>query len=202
MAHPSRRTVLRTTAAAASLAAAPGSTLLWSRPAVADTPGPEQVHLGFGNEPSREMTVSWATAASVSRPRLRLGTAKGGFGRVLDAETRTYVDGLNKVETYTHRVRLHGLQPDTPYVYEVSHDGATPGAAPSAPPPSRAAPRSASPASATWAPAPPPSASPPSTARRPCGTSSSSRRCSTCSTATWRTPTTIRPCSRRRGTRS
>lgn len=126
MAHPSRRTVLRTTAAAASLAAAPGSTLLWSRPAVADTPGPEQVHLGFGNEPSREMTVSWATAASVSRPRLRLGTAKGGFGRVLDAETRTYVDGLNKVETYTHRVRLHGLQPDTPYVYEVSHDGATP----------------------------------------------------------------------------
>ncbi|MFI6844324.1 histidine phosphatase family protein [Kitasatospora sp. NPDC050467] len=38
------------------------------------------LHLSFGNDPSREMAVSWATAASVSRPRLRLGTAKGGHG--------------------------------------------------------------------------------------------------------------------------
>ncbi|MER0443597.1 metallophosphoesterase family protein [Streptomyces sp. Edi4] len=126
MTNPSRRTVLRSTAAAGALAGAPASALLWSRPAVAGTPGPEQVHLQYGNEPSREMTVSWASAGSVRRPRLRLGTAHGGFGHTHQAETRTYVDGLNKVETYTHHTRLHGLRPDTAYVYEIVHDGAAP----------------------------------------------------------------------------
>ncbi|MFE9551974.1 purple acid phosphatase family protein [Streptomyces sp. NPDC006703] len=126
MTHHSRRTVLRGTAAAGALAAVPASALLWSRPAVAGTPGPEQVHLQYGNEPSREMTVSWASGASVRRPRLRLGTPHGGFGRTVQAETRTYVDGLNQVETYTHHARLHGLRPDTPYVYEIVHDGAAP----------------------------------------------------------------------------
>ncbi|MFE2413531.1 purple acid phosphatase family protein [Kitasatospora sp. NPDC059408] len=126
MSHPSRRTVLRTGTAAGALAAIPASTLLWTQPAVAGTPGPEQVHLQWGDEPSTEMTVSWATAASVSRPRLRLGTPRGGGGRSVDAETRTYVDGLNKVETFTHHVRLRGLKPDTTYVYDVLHDGAQP----------------------------------------------------------------------------
>ncbi|MFD7340996.1 fibronectin type III domain-containing protein, partial [Streptomyces violascens] len=126
MIHPSRRTVLRSTAAAGALATVPASALLWSQPAVAGTPGPEQVHLQYGNEPSREMTVSWASAASVRRPRLRLGTAHGGIGHTFQAETRTYVDGLNKVETYTHHTRLHGLRPDTSYIYEIVHDGATP----------------------------------------------------------------------------
>ncbi|MFD7341858.1 twin-arginine translocation signal domain-containing protein, partial [Streptomyces violascens] len=49
--HPSRRTVLRSTAAAGALATVPASALLWSQPAVAGTPGPEQVHLQYGNEP-------------------------------------------------------------------------------------------------------------------------------------------------------
>jgi hypothetical protein len=124
MSHPSRRTVLRTATAAGALAAAPASTLLWSQPALAGTPGPEQIHLQWGNDPSHEMTVSWATAGTVRRPRVRLGTTGGGFGRTVQAETRTYVDGLNKVETYTHHARLHGLRPDTTYVYEVQHDGA------------------------------------------------------------------------------
>ncbi|MEU5385461.1 twin-arginine translocation signal domain-containing protein, partial [Kitasatospora cineracea] len=44
-AHPSRRTVLRTTTTAGLLAAVPGSAVLWSQPAVAGVPGPEQVHL-------------------------------------------------------------------------------------------------------------------------------------------------------------
>ncbi|MEU3497717.1 purple acid phosphatase family protein [Kitasatospora cineracea] len=125
-AHPSRRTVLRTTTTAGLLAAVPGSAVLWSQPAVAGVPGPEQVHLQWGEEPSTRMTVSWATAGSVRRPRLRLGTADGGFGRTEQARSRSYVDGLNKVETHTHHVRLDGLRPDTVYVYEVSHDGAAP----------------------------------------------------------------------------
>ncbi|MFF0410896.1 purple acid phosphatase family protein [Kitasatospora sp. NPDC004745] len=125
-ARPSRRTVLRTGTAAGALAALPASTLLWTRPAIAGTPGPEQIHLQWGEEPSREMTVSWATAGSVRRPRVRIGTPRGGAGHSVDAETRTYVDGLNKVETYTHHARLDGLRPDTTYVYEVLHDGSDP----------------------------------------------------------------------------
>lgn len=126
MEQPSRRSVLRGTAAAGALAALPVSTLLWSRPAVADAAAPEQVHLQYGDEPSREMTVSWATGATVSRPRIRLGTPRDGAGRAVEAETRTYVDGLNKIETYTHHAHLSGLRSDTTYVYEVLHDGTQP----------------------------------------------------------------------------
>ncbi|MFC1402204.1 MULTISPECIES: metallophosphoesterase family protein [Streptacidiphilus] len=124
--QPSRRTVLRTTAAAGAATALPLSTLFWSQAAVAATSGPEQIHLQYGRRPEQEMTVSWATAGSVKRPRVRIGNARGDFGYTVQAETRTYVDGLNQVETYTHHARLLGLRPDTSYVYEVSHDGATP----------------------------------------------------------------------------
>jgi hypothetical protein len=123
-AHPSRRTVLRGAATAGVAAAVPLSPLFWAQPALADSPGPEQVHLQYGNRPAEQMTVSWATATSVHKPRLRLGAADAGFGRTVDAETLTYVDGLNKVETYTHHARLDGLRPDTAYVYELTHDGA------------------------------------------------------------------------------
>jgi 3',5'-cyclic AMP phosphodiesterase CpdA len=60
---------------------------------------------------------------------------------VVEAETRTYVDGLNTVETYTHHARLNGLRPDVTYVYEVLHDGAEPvrGTFRTAPAPGRAA---------------------------------------------------------------
>ncbi|MHB6910808.1 purple acid phosphatase family protein [Streptomyces sp. DB-54] len=124
--QPSRRALLRGATAAGALTALPGSALLWARPAVAGTPPPEQVHLQYGTEPAHQMTLSWATGAAVRRPRLRLGTPHQGIGRTVAAETRTYVDGLNKVETYTHHVRLHGLRPDSTYVYELLHDGAAP----------------------------------------------------------------------------
>ena len=126
---PSRRTVLRgaaTAGVAAAVPLSPLSPLFWAQPAQADTPGPEQIHLQYGDRPSEQMTVSWATAATVRRPRVRIGTTDGGFGRTVGAETLTYVDGLNNVETYTHHARVGGLRPNTSYVYEVSHDGAAP----------------------------------------------------------------------------
>ena len=120
----SRRSLLRgATASGLVVAAAP---TIWSQPAVAGTVGPEQLHLQFGRDAATEMTASWATAGSVSHPRLRLGTAREGFGRTIEAETRTYTDGLNGVETITHHARISGLRPDTAYVYEVTHDGAAP----------------------------------------------------------------------------
>ena len=120
----SRRSLLRgATASGLILAAGP---IFWAQPAVAGTVQPEQLHLQFGRDSATEVTASWATAASVSRPRLRLGTPSGGFGRTIEAETRTYTDGLNGVETITHHARIRGLRPNTHYVYEVTHDGAAP----------------------------------------------------------------------------
>ncbi|GAA1952479.1 purple acid phosphatase family protein [Kitasatospora viridis] len=141
MSLPSRRTVLRTGTAAGALAALPASTLLWTQPAVAGTPGPEQIHLQWGDDPSTQLTVSWATGAAVRRPRVRVGTARDGAGDAVRAQSRSYVDGLNKVETFTHHAKLRDLDPDTSYVYEVLHDGAAPvrGTFRTAPAPGRAA---------------------------------------------------------------
>ena len=121
MVELTRRALLRTSAVTAM--AAP---VLWRQPAIAGAPGPEQVHLTFGADAAREMTVSWATAGPVRRPRVRLGSAAGGDGAVVDAHTRTYVDAATKREVVTHHAVLPRLTPATSYVYEVQHDGATP----------------------------------------------------------------------------
>jgi len=124
--NPSRRTVLRGAATAGVAAAVPLSPVFWAQPAIADAPAPDQIHLQYGNRPYEQMTVSWSTAAGVHKPQVRIGTVEGGLGHTVQAETLTYVDGLNKVETYTHHARLNGLRPDTTYVYEVTHNGASP----------------------------------------------------------------------------
>ena len=96
---------------------------LWLQADVAATGGPEQLHLQFGADASREVVASWVTPAAARRPVLRFGTEEDGLGRLVHAETRTYVDGKSGVEVFTHHARLHGLDPATDYVYEVSHDG-------------------------------------------------------------------------------
>ncbi|WP_261561356.1 purple acid phosphatase family protein [Frankia tisae] len=120
-ASPSRRTLLRTAAIGGGLTVAAGPTL-WRQPAFAGTgPAtvPEQVHLGWGDDPATAVTVSWVSPAAVRRPRVRLGTAAGGFGRFVDAEERTYVDGLNGQRVVTYHAKLRGLVPGTAYVYRV-----------------------------------------------------------------------------------
>jgi hypothetical protein len=87
---------------------------------------PEQLHLQFGADASREMVASWATTGSVKYPRVRLGTKQGGFGRTVPADTRTYVDGKSGVEVFTQHARIDELNPGTEYVYEVLHEGAPP----------------------------------------------------------------------------
>src|ERR1700722_15639869 len=119
----SRRSVLRGVTAGGLILAGPA---LLAQPAIAGTVGPEQLHLQFGQDPSSQMTASWATASTVSRPRLLLGTPREGFGRTIPAQTGSYTDGLNGVETITHHAVMEGLRPDTDYVYAVTHDGATP----------------------------------------------------------------------------
>jgi hypothetical protein len=96
----------------------------WQQPALAATAGADQIHLQYGADPGREMVVSWATPAAARRPRLRLGTLDGGFGRTIPAEARSYTDGLNGVESTTYHARVGALHPDSRYVYEILSDGA------------------------------------------------------------------------------
>ena len=44
------------------------SPLLWLQSAKAGTVTAEQVHLTFGQDPAREVVVSWVTPTSVSNP--------------------------------------------------------------------------------------------------------------------------------------
>ncbi|MBO0682502.1 MAG: metallophosphoesterase family protein [Candidatus Dormibacteraeota bacterium] len=115
---------------AAGVGLAAGSLLdgptLWLQADASSTGDPEQLHLQFGADAGREMVASWATPGAAQRPFLRLGTPDGGLGLQLPAQTRTYIDGKSGTEVFTHHAVLHGLQPDTSYVFEVGHDGGTP----------------------------------------------------------------------------
>jgi hypothetical protein len=118
-----RRTFVRTLAAGGAFVAAPN---VWLQPAVAGAPDPEQLHLEFGSDASREVVVSWVTPTSVVRPVVRFGERDGDFGRTVQAETRTYVDAKSSVEVVTQHATLKGLEPHTRYAYQVLHAGASP----------------------------------------------------------------------------
>ena len=146
----SRRSALRAAAVTGSLAAAPAllaaptasaatgsassapatvpSPLLWKQPEKLSAPPNSGLHLTFGADPAHEMTVSWSSATSVARPRVRFGTPDGGFGTEVQAQTVTYVDGKSAIESYLHHARLTGLHPDTTYIYAVLADGVQPDA--------------------------------------------------------------------------
>jgi Purple acid Phosphatase, N-terminal domain len=105
---PSRRQVLSTAGLAAI--AVPFATrrhapALVRRPDVAGAPGPEQVHVQFGADAATQVAVSWATAAAVSRPRLRLGRASFGHGLEVSAEERTYTEALTGETVWTYHAR-------------------------------------------------------------------------------------------------
>ncbi len=113
---------MRTAGATGLLLAAPE---IWIQPAVAGAPDPEQIHLQFGSDASREVTVSWATPATVQNPRVNLSLLKGGSGRIVQADTRPYIDGKSSAEIITHHALLTDLEPSTSYTYSVEHDGSS-----------------------------------------------------------------------------
>ena len=96
------------------------------RPGASGAPQPEQVHVQFGADAAEQAAVSWAVPASVARPRLRLGRPAHGHGLEVPAEERIYTEALTGETVWTYHARLDRLQPDTQYVFEVLHDGATP----------------------------------------------------------------------------
>jgi hypothetical protein len=117
----SRRSFLGGVTASGLLLAGPA---FWRQPAIAGTQPASQIHLTFGASPAQEMAVSWVTATAVSRPRVLVGTPGGGFGRIVPAETKSYTDAIDGVQTITQHALIGGLQPSTDYVYAVLSDGA------------------------------------------------------------------------------
>ncbi|MFC4905718.1 purple acid phosphatase family protein [Actinomadura gamaensis] len=93
-------------------------------PDAAGAPAPEQVHLQFGADAAREMTVSWATPQRVAHPAVRLGAPGHGHGTVVRAEERVYTEALTGERVFTYHAELPRLRPDSRYIYEVTHRGA------------------------------------------------------------------------------
>ena len=108
--------------------ASSASPLLLGKPERLGAPPVEGLHLTFGPDPATQMVVSWTTHSSVRRPRVSFGTLDGGHGRVVEADTTTYVDGVSKQEIYAHHATLTGLKPGAYYTYAALHDGGRPDA--------------------------------------------------------------------------
>lgn len=127
--RPTRRAFIKAAGATGALlgAGVPQVLLpaLWRQAGASGDP-PFGLHLEFGNEPTREMTVSWVTSDAVARPRVRFGTDADELDETVGADTRTYVDGLSGTEVFAQHAALDELRPDTTYAYEVLHDGAEP----------------------------------------------------------------------------
>jgi hypothetical protein len=131
----SRRTFLRGVGlAGAAAAAAPlldvgravaGPSLL-RQPSLTAAPTPEQLHVQFGADASRQAAVSWAAADAVRRPRLRFGPLGEDLGEVVAAEERVYTEALTGQTVYTYHAHLQRLDPDTAYAFQAFHTGAPP----------------------------------------------------------------------------
>jgi hypothetical protein len=122
----SRRGFLKL-AGASGVAGAAGALAVAAKAAdtAATTDGtPEQVHLTWGEDPTSEVVVSWASQAASVRPRVTVSTDRG-HGETIQAVQRTYTDGLSGVVVFAYHARLTGLKPDTTYRYEVTADNSS-----------------------------------------------------------------------------
>ena len=77
---------------------------------------PEQVHLTWGDDPTRSVVVSWASPGRAVAPRVRIGQ------RTIAATERRYPDGPNGEVTWTYHARVAGLRPGATYGYAVTAD--------------------------------------------------------------------------------
>jgi len=90
------------------------------------TPPVAGLHLQFGADASSEMVVSWHTLQSVRNPRVVLGRLDGALERVVEAKEVSYTDAKAGQVVYAYHAKINRLQPDAPYLYRASHDGAEP----------------------------------------------------------------------------
>jgi hypothetical protein len=117
--HPiSRRDFLK----GAGVAVAAPVGVLAQTPEAAHADGtPEQIHLTFGDDPTRTVFVSWASPAQASNPRVIL-QRQGAAAAVMHAVQRTYTDGMNGQTVFTYHAKLDGLEPHASYHYVVTAD--------------------------------------------------------------------------------
>jgi hypothetical protein len=85
---------------------------------------PEQIHLTWGADPAKSMTVSWASPSAQTTPQVVLAPAVTGQ-TVFPAVQKTYTDGLSGETVFCYHVPLSGLSPATTYTYTVSDPGDT-----------------------------------------------------------------------------
>jgi hypothetical protein len=86
---------------------------------------PEQVHLTWGDDPTREVNVSWASPAPSQNPRVLIGLAGRGRQVEVPAVQRTYTDGINGETVFTYHARLGWLEPGASYGYSVTADNSS-----------------------------------------------------------------------------
>ena len=97
---------------------------------------PDQVVVGFGSDPGRELVWTWRTSAEVTSSAIRITRApennrvnlSAGYSKALPESCRvvngesTQVEAtnlLNDAVTLRHHVAVDGLQPDTVYRYSL-----------------------------------------------------------------------------------
>jgi hypothetical protein len=119
----SRRRFLTGTGAAGLAAAASPFAGSRTAAAAAATPDgtPEQIHLTWGEDPSRAVVISWASAAQAVNPRVRLGKDPH-TNRKIPAVQKTYTDGLNGQTVFTYHASVDNLSADTLYDYTITAD--------------------------------------------------------------------------------
>jgi hypothetical protein len=82
---------------------------------------PEQIHLTYGDDPSRTVFISWASPARALHARVLLH-GHGGAPAVIPAVQRTYTDGMNGETVFTYHAKLDRLEAHTSYRYSVTAD--------------------------------------------------------------------------------
>jgi 3',5'-cyclic AMP phosphodiesterase CpdA len=82
---------------------------------------PEQIHLTWGEDPTRSVFVSWATPSVAHRPRVLI-PHQGTATAIIAATERTYTDALSGQRIFTYHARIGGLAADHLYRYSVTAD--------------------------------------------------------------------------------
>jgi hypothetical protein len=88
---------------------------------------PEQIHLTWGDDPSKTVFVSWASPARSLNPRVILRSSAYSVGAadrdaVIPAVERTYTDGINGQTVFTYHAKLDALEADSEIKYAVTAD--------------------------------------------------------------------------------
>lgn len=110
------------------------------------TTAPEQLHLAWGADPTREVTVSWEAPGTVAQPAPMLAYSTSPItaenpGKLIQlpppapldmaqpvpaAAAISFTDGLSGFTTYHYHVQLFDLDPSTTYYYQVTDGAASP----------------------------------------------------------------------------